>query len=116
MDCPTPNVMPDANVMPRDPRVGRTPDAAFISQVRGGRAIRMLVADILGRSTPPPSTSEEKHILRVLSREQYEQRHETLRCRSYGCNRVVYGPVQSPDGRVAWKWLVGPECRCGSGA
>ena len=114
MPTPRSNVMPVSNVVPRDARLGRVGDTAFVRHVRGGPAIRRLVADILGRSTPPPSSAEERDILSVLRPEQYAQRHETLRCRT--CQRVVYGPVRLPDGDIHWKWLFGSECRCGSGA
>jgi len=114
MTMPRSNVMPVSNVAPRDVRLGRISDAAFVKHVRGGPAIRQLVVDILGRSTPPPSSVEERDILCVLRPEQYAQRHETLRCKT--CHRVVYGPVRLADGSVAWKWLFGSECRCGSGA
>ena len=107
--------MPTSNVAERDIAIKyRVSDSKFIRQVRGGRAIRMLVTDILGRSTPPPESFELKAIYGVLRREQYAQRDETLKCRS--CQRIIYGPVKGLDGSITWKWLQGSECRCGSGA
>ncbi len=108
------NVMPVANVATRDVRLSRSSDASFVQHVRGGRAVRTLIADILGRQAPPPSSAEVREILQVLRREQYEQRCETLRCRN--CNRVVFGPVRSATGDVKWVWKFGPDCQCGNGA
>lgn len=109
-----PNVMPVANVAVRDASRSRASDADFVRHVRGGRALRMLIADLLGRSSPPPSSVEVREILRVLRPEQYEQRSETLRCRN--CNRVVFGPVRSATGEVKWGWKLGADCQCGNGA
>jgi len=112
---PTSNVMPTSNVAERDLNIKhRVSDSKFVQQVRGGNAIRMLVTEILGRSTPPPESFEIRDVLRVLRREQYAQRDETLRCRT--CQRVLFGPVKNLNGSVTWKWLQGAECRCGSGA
>lgn len=109
-----PNIMPVANLASRDADLSRVSDAAFVRHVRGGRAIRILISDILGRSSPPPSTAEVREILQILRKEQYEQRIETLRCRN--CDRVVFGPVKSATGEVKWDWKLGADCQCGSGA
>lgn len=109
-----PNVMPVANVAVRNASCGRASDAEFVRHVRGGRAIRMLIAELLSRSSPPPSSAEVREILCVLRPEQYEQRSETLRCRN--CNRVVFGPIRSTNGEVKWAWKLGTDCQCGNGA
>jgi hypothetical protein len=114
MPAGVPNIMPVANVATRDAALSRVSDTAFLQHVRGGRAIRILISDILGRSSPPPSTAEVREILQILREEQYKQRVETLRCRN--CNRVVFGPVRSATGEVKWDWKMGADCQCGNGA
>jgi len=113
MTFPRPNVTIESNVATRDSQIGPTGDGPFLQHVRGGAAIRLVISDILGRTTPPPSSAEEGEIRKVLRPEQYEQRKETLRCQT--CSRVVYGPVKLANGTIFWKWTLGSECRCGNG-
>jgi len=117
------NVMPTSNVARRNGAVdseraerramARSSDPDFAPQVRGGPAIRALIVEILGRSTPPPTAAEEQRILSHIRPEQYQQRLETLRCRR--CDRINYGPTQSAEGGLRWRFLLGSECRCGAG-
>ncbi len=107
------NVMPVTNVAIRNPALSITQDIAFVSQVRGAKAIQHLIRRITGFKTGNYDSGDMRIIKESLTKAQFAQRNGHLVCPR--CRRVDFGLIRQPNGSAKWGYLEPQSelpCRC----